>query len=61
MTTTRTEVNAMHAMAAARAGRHGVLGTSTYRWSHAIPCVTGAVVFADTTKLPATRLSEASP
>jgi hypothetical protein len=34
--------------------------TSAYRWLNA-PCVARIVAFADSTKIPAARLSEASP
>jgi hypothetical protein len=50
----------MHRMPAGRAARvvSGISGASAYAW-HVIPCSAEVQVFADTTKLPARRLSEA--
>jgi hypothetical protein len=50
----------MHRMPTGRAARvaSGISGASAYRW-HIIPCTAVVQVFADTTKLPARRLSEA--
>jgi hypothetical protein len=60
MKTLGTNAQAMHRMPAGRAARPaaGLGSASTYAW-HAIPCSAVDVVFADTTKLPASRLSEA--
>ena len=59
---TKHDANAkgMHRMSAGRAARvvSGISGAPAYTW-HAIPCPAVVQVFADTTKLPARRLSEA--
>jgi len=62
MTTNGSNAKGMHRMpAAAPVARHeSGAGAVAYRW-HTIPCSSGAQVFADTTKLPTRRLSEASP
>jgi len=59
MTTHGTNAKDMHRMPghAARV-QSGISGAPAYVW-HGIPCSVEVQVFADTTKLPARRLSEA--
>lgn len=59
MTTHGNNAKDMHRMPG-RAARvdSGISGAPAYVW-HAIPCSAEVQVFADTTKLPARRLSEA--
>ena len=54
-------MNGMHAgaQADARPGSHPAV--SAYRWCIGTPASHVIAVFADTTKLPARRLTEASP
>jgi hypothetical protein len=61
MKTLGTNAKDMHRMPAGAAARvrSGISGASAYVWHHAIPCSVEVQVFADTTKLPARRLSEA--
>jgi hypothetical protein len=60
MKTLGTNAKDMHRMPAGRAARvrSGISGAPAYVW-HSISCPAEVQVFADTTKLPARRLSEA--